>query len=105
MNDAKTPDPRAGTEEEYEPEEVAGADGRAADGEVAEYHERPTGLLVPMDVMAEIHLRRFVGAFPDVTLQSLEAHVDIYFDWVNEVPHLQRKMAEWAAAATGQRSA
>lgn len=105
MNDAKTTNARLETAGEYEPEEVAAAEQRPNGRDVPGYRRQPTGLLVPMDAMAEIHLRRFVGAFANVTLQSLEAHADTYFDWVNEVPHLQCKMAEWAAAASGQRPA
>lgn len=129
MSDTKTTIARLGLQGEFDPEELEeveelpGADestdqrtavaadeaggetGGETGGEAGEYHGHPTGLMVPMDAMAEIHLRRFVEAFPNVTLQSLAVHAEIYFDWANEVPHLQCKMAQWVAAATGQRPA
>ena len=61
-----------------------------------------TGLFLPLDVMAELRLEGFVDAFPDVTLETLKAHIESNFDWAIALPRVQQKMVELVMAASGQ---
>jgi hypothetical protein len=61
-----------------------------------------SGFFLPLDVMAELRVEGFVHAFPNITLQTLTAHVQANFAWAMALPRVQLKMIELVMAASGQ---